>query len=413
MKKYKVGVIGLGGRGAWWVTEILANLSYVQVTGLCDSYQDRIDSAKDKLVESGYDAPPVLTKDYKELISSDAVEVVLVFSAWSNHFDAVLYSMNAEKPVATEVGGAYAVEQCWELVRAYQRTNTPFMMLENCCFGEYELMTLNMAKQGIFGDIVHCAGSYGHDLRNEISFGNENRHYRFNEYLHRNCENYPTHEIGPIAKVLGINNGNRFESLVSVSSCARGLHEYIISRKDLKDKYGDVIFKQGDIVSTTIKCAGGETVSITLDTTLPRYYSRNFTVRGTKGMYEEATHSVFIDGEDYSDAEWDWAPRFCNRDAYKKQWMHPIWRWYTDDGVKELGHVGHDGMDFLVIDAFFEALDKGLPMPVDVYDAATWMVITALSEKSIALGSRPVAFPDFTEGKWKYKKEEFDWKYKF
>ena len=413
MKKFNVGVIGLGGRGSWWVTDILATLHYVKVVGLCDVYQDRIDSTKEKLVESGYEAPTVLTTYYRELIKSNEVEVVLVFSAWNNHFDSCLLAMNMKKPVGIEVGGAYSVEQCWELVRTYQKTKTPFMMLENCCYGEYELMALKMAKSGLFGDIVHCDGSYAHDLRDEITRGNENRHYRFNEYKNRNCENYPTHEIGPIAKVLDINNGNRFESLVSVSSCARGLHQYIMDKEDLKEKYADVEFKQGDIVSTTIKCANGATVSITLDTSLPRYYSRNFTVRGTKGMYEEATQSVYIDGEDYSDSEWDWSPRFCNRKEYKDKWMHPIWKKYTENGVKELGHFGHGGMDFLVIDAFFEALANDLPMPVDVYDAATWMVISALSTKSVALGSQPVEFPDFTEGKWQHKTEEQDWKYKF
>jgi len=209
---------------------------------------------------------------------------------------------------------------------------------------------------------------------------------------------------------MNINHGNRFVKLVSVASRSAGLHAYIEERDDLRKAYGDTVFKQGDIVNTILTCADGSTVAITLDTCLPRYYSRGFCVRGTKGMFEEATQSVLLEGEDYGNTEWDWAPQFGNRKRYEDAWRHPIWKRYRGDGVKE---QGHGGMDFLVIDAFFEALDKGLPMPIDVYDAATWMAITALSEQSIANGSVPVDFPDFTNGKWKEPWEEPEWKYRF
>ena len=409
MKTFRVGVIGLGNRGSWWVTEMLADLDYVNVVGLCDLYRDRIDAAAERLAKKGCAVPPVQTEDWRALIDAPQVEVVLVFSAWANHVPAALYAMRARKPVALEVGGAYSVEECWDLVKTQEETGTPFMLLENCCYGEYELMVLNMARHGLFGDIVHCAGGYMHDLRDEIARGNETRHYRFHEYLTRNTENYPTHEIGPIAKILNINNGNRFVSLVSVASRSAGLHAYMQANDDLREKYGATVFRQGDIVNTVLTCADGTTVAITLDTSLPRYYSRGLCVRGTKGMYEEATQSVLLDCEAYPGAEWDWSPQFCNRKRYEDAWRHPIWRRYRGEGVKE---QGHGGMDFLVIDAFFEALDQNLPMPVDVYDAATWMAITALSAQSIANGSCTVDFPDFTAGRWAQVRKEPDWKYR-
>lgn len=406
MKKFNVGIIGLGARGGAWVKDILADVDYINIVGLCDIYEDRIKASADVLVEKGREKPALLTTDYCEIIDSENVEVVLIFSAWNNHFEAALKCMKAGKPLGLEVGGAYSISQCWDLVRTYQETKTPFMFLENCCYGEYELMVLNMVRHGLFGEIVHCEGAYAHDLRDEVARGNENRHYRFKEYTHRNAENYPTHEIGPISKILNINNGNRFVSLVSMASRSAGIHEYIMQKEDLKEKYANVNFKQGDIISTLIKCADGSTVSIKLDTSLPRYYSRNFTVRGTKGMYEENTQSVLIDGGDFDD--FDWAPNFGNRKDYEKEWEHTIWHNFRNDGIKG----GHGGMDFLVMDAFFEALDKNLPMPIDVYDAATWMAITALSERSIELGSQVMEFPDFTEGKWETTKDEPDWKYK-
>ena len=409
MKQFRVGVIGLGCRGAWWVGELLSSLPYLEITGLCDVYEDRIGAAKEALLVKGRPAPPVLTTDYNALIEAPEVEVVLVFSAWANHVEAALGAMWAGKPVAIEVGGANSLEDCWALVKTREQTGTPFMLLENCCYGEYELMALNMARHGLFGDLVHCEGGYLHDLRDEISRGNENRHYRFREYLTGNKENYPTHEIGPIAKIMKINRGNRFVSLVSVASRAAGLHSYIMDRGDLRESYADTVFRQGDIVKTVLTCADGSTACITLDTTLPRYYSRGLCVRGTKGFYEEATQSVFLDGQDYGMAEWNWAPQFGNRKEYIDQWRHPIWKRYRGDGVKE---QGHGGMDYLVIDAFFEALDKGLPMPIDVYDAATWMAISALSAASIEAGSVALPFPDFTEGRWQTPAPEPDWKYR-
>ena len=409
MKTYRTGVIGLGCRGAWWVEELLSDLDYIEITGLCDVYRDRIDGAKEALRKKGRPVPPVLTEDWRALIDAPEVEVVLVFSAWANHVEAALQAMRAKKPVAIEVGGAYSVEDCWALVRTQEATGTPFMLLENCVYGEYELMALNMVRQGLLGDIVHCDGGYLHDLRDEVSRGNETRHYRFREYLTDNKENYPTHEIGPIAKLMNINRGNRFVSLVSVASRSAGLHAYIEDHEDLREKYADTVFRQGDIVKTVLTCADGSTVAITLDTTLPRYYSRGLCVRGTKGFYEEATQSVFLDGVDYGMAEWNWAPQFGNRKNYIEQWRHPIWKRYRGDGVRE---QGHGGMDYLVIDAFYEALDQGLPMPIDVCDAATWMAISALSARSIQMGGMTVPFPDFTGGRWQAPRPEPDWKYR-
>ena len=408
MRQFNAGIIGLGNRGTEWVKMLTGDFGFVNIAGLCDVYPDRVERAESILEKTGRPCPALKTGDFRELIASSEIDTVLVFSSWSNHFEAAVCAMEAGKPVAVEVGGAYSVDECFELVRTHERTGTPYMLLENCCFGEYELMVLNMVRGGLLGDVVHCSGGYLHDLRSEVGRGNERRHYRFGEYLRRNCENYPTHELGPISKILKINEGNRFVSLVSVSSRSSGLEQYIRQNADLKDKYSDVIFAQGDVVNTLITCADGTTVALTLDTTTPRYYSRGLLVKGTGGMYEEATRSVFLDCPEHRRAEWDWSGNFNNRDMYKAEWAHPIWRRYREDGVRT---HGHGGMDFLVMDSFFVALELGLRMPVDVYDAAVLMAVTPLSAQSISGGNVPVQFPDFTSGRWKEKRNEPDWKY--
>ena len=202
-----------------------------------------------------------------------------------------------EKPVGMEVGGAYSLYECWELVRVSEETGVDCMMLENCCYGREEMTILNMIKQGIFGEIVHCQGGYQHDLRSEIAMGIENRHYRFKNYQHRNGQIYPTHEIGPISKYLDINRGNRFLTLTSMSSKAKGLSKWIADNKGTDHEHSKIDYVQGDIVTTMIKCAHGETVLLTHDTSLPRVYSRGGRVQGTKGIWMEDKKSVHIEGK--------------------------------------------------------------------------------------------------------------------
>ena len=298
--------------------------------------------------------------------------------------------------VGMEVGGAYTVEDCWRLVRTQERTGTPFMLLENCCYGQMEMMVMHMVKEGLFGEVVHCSGGYCHDLRSEVARGEENRHYRLRNYLSRNCENYPTHELGPIAQVLGINRGNRMLSLVSMSTKAAGLNDYAARHPEINPALATAHFNQGDVVSTLIRCAGGQTISLTLDTTLPRAYSRGFTVHGTRALYTEDNNSLYLDS-DFTEADhFNWTPNWNNATKYLEKYQHPVWRDYLENGIRG----GHGGMDGLVYDAFIEAVRKGEPCPIDVYDAAAWMCITPLSEQSIAMGSAPVPVPDFTSGAW-------------
>lgn len=395
MKEIKIGFVGLGARGNGLLKDIVLKQKEL-VTAVCDAYQDRAEEGCRLTVEAGQPAPMVYT-DYRELIADKNVNTVIIAAAWERHVEIAVAAMRAGKAVALEVGGAYSLEDCWRLVHTYEETGTPFMLLENCCYGRREMMVLNMVEKGVLGEIVHCTGGYQHDLRNEVADGIELRHYRLRNYLRRNCENYPTHELGPIAKVLKINHGNRMLTLSAVASKAVGLQEYIKTERPGNELLRNASFAQGDIVTTVIKCAGGETIVLTLDTTLPRYYSRDFTVRGTKGFYEEVTDSVYLDTEEDKKHHMDWTKHGVgNADEYAKEYEHPVWKEYLEKGVEE----GHGGIDWLEFKDFFAALRNNAPMPIDVYDAASWMAVTALSEMSIARGGAVVDVPDFTNGKW-------------
>lgn len=392
-KTIKFGMIGFGARGTGLLKDVLVDMHKedVLLTAVCDIYSDRAENAADIVEKAGYERPFVTT-DYKEVLKIADLDAVVISTAWEAHIEIAVAAMKAGLYVGLEVGGAYNIEDCWELVNTHEKTGVHCMLLENCCYGKSEMMTLNMVRRGVLGEIVHCEGGYHHDLRQEIADGKENRHYRLRNYINRNCENYPTHELGPIAKILDINNGNRLVSLTSFSSCAKGLHEYVVDRKGADHPLAKVNFAQGDNVVTVIKCVGGETIVITLDTTLPRAYSRDFTVRGTKGGYFGANDCFFLDKE-HESYEWNSKGLWGNAESYEEKYMHSVWKEYEPRG-------GHSGMDWLVFHAFFEAVKDNKRPPIDVYDAATYMCIAALSEQSIAKGSVTVDIPDFTRGKW-------------
>ncbi|WP_391572980.1 Gfo/Idh/MocA family protein [Cohnella sp.] len=391
--KVKIGLIGLGGRGMGLLEIILLKMEDVDIVVVCDVYEDRRQRAADVIEMAGRPRPTAVAR-YRDILNMESVDAVVLCTSWSAHIPLAIDAMEKGKYVACEVGGAYSMQECWKLVEAYERTGVPCMMLENCCYGRDELMLLNMVKLGVLGEVVHCSGGYHHDLRYEIAYGKENRHYRLQEYIHRNCDNYPTHELGPIAKLLDINRGNRMVSLVSLASKAVGMQEYVKSNRG-DSELAHTRFKQGDIVTTVIQCARGETITLTLDTTLPRYYSRGFTVRGTKGMYMEDNRSLFLDGE-HTLYETKWKTQWDNVDRYREKYDHPLWQSYLKEGVRG----GHDGMDWLVFKGFFDSVRNGTQTPIDVYDMASWMSISSLTEDSIAMGGQPVAVPDFTNGQW-------------
>ncbi len=385
-------VVGLGCRGYSMLCDVLLNMDDLNVLSVCDVYEDRVQQA----VEAAGGNAQGFT-DYQQALSVPGLDAVFIFTDWSSHTEIAVYAMKKGIAVACEVGCEYSLENCCRLVRTHEETGTPYMLLENCCWGREELMATAMARRNLFGTIVHCSGAYAHDLRNEIAYGHVNRHYRFDNYVNRCCENYPTHELGPIAKLLDINRGNRILTVSSFASKAAGLEEYIRSREDATEEMKNTRFLQGDIVTTVLTCANGETILLRLDTTLPRSYSREFTVRGTKGLYMQDTNSFFFDGDkEFFDPAEYYKGSLNNGEQYR-EYLPDAWKNLTDREMQ----LGHGGMDWLAYTAFVRALKNGEEMPVDVYDAATWQAVSVLSELSIQQGGAPQAMPDFTGGKWK------------
>ena len=407
-KNYRIGFVGYGNRGKGLLNNYI-QMDDVDIVAVCDKLTERQQTAAEAVkAKKGY--LPICTDNYQDLLNMK-IDALVVATSWADHVNIAIDAMNAGIPVGIEVGGAYSVEECWDLVRTHESTKTPIMMLTNTRYDRRDMAVVNMAKQGLFGRVAHCDGGYCHDLRVSMVDMHENHHYRLTNYMMRNSDNYPCHAMAVLSMILDINRGNKLLSLSSVASPAWGINDYVKNHFGEDHKFAHYPFAQSDIVTTTIRCARGETITLRLDTSLPRSYSRRLEVHGTKGMFMEDGNLVYLEDEHSQMRD---KPRelYNNADAYVEKYAHRIWKDCAQDtGVGMSG--GHGGTDYLVNRAFLESVRNGLPMPTDIYDTAILLALTPLSEMSIANGGAFVDVPDFTKGRYLTRKpitpEENPW----
>ena len=413
--KVRMAIIGVGLRGQNHLDLVLRR-DDVELVAICDIDTRMLTSAREMITKSGKKIPQVYTGDayaWKRLLEKEKLDAVIIATPWEWHKPMILGSLEAGiKYVGTEVILGITLQDHWDVVKVAEKYNANVMMLENVCYRRDVMAVLNMVRQGLFGEIVHLQGGYQHDLR-EVKFndgvrpygggvefgekGFSEAHWRTEHSVHRDGDLYPTHGIGPIAHYININRGNRFLTLSSFSTKARGLHDYIVKKGGENHPNAKVKFKLGDVVTTQIRCANGETILLQHDTNLPRPYSLGFRVQGTEGLWMDVNKGIYIEGKSAKPHQWDEAKTWLDK------YDHPLWaRW-----SKETQGAGHGGMDFFVIHSFVESIKRKLPTPMDVYDAAAWSAITPLSEQSIELGNETVEFPDFTGGQWMYRKPVF------
>ncbi|WP_103863520.1 Gfo/Idh/MocA family protein [Aquimarina sp. I32.4] len=413
-EKLKLAFIGVGLRGMNHFNNAI-NRKDVDITAVCDIDPERIKIALKKIEEAGFSKPKVFGKsdyDYKNLLALDDVDAVIISTPWLWHTKMAVDTMKAGKYTGLEVSAANTIEECWDLVNTHEATGSHLMILENVNYRRDILAVLNMVKQNVFGELVHFRCGYQHDLRfvklndgktaygKGVEFGEKGiseSKWRTQHSVLRNGDVYPTHGVGPVATMCDINRGNRFVSLSSNASKSIGLHNYIVKHGGKEHPNAKVKFKQGDVITTTIETAKGETIIVTHDCNLPRPYSLGFRVQGANGLWEVDGNRMYIEGQS-KPHQWDAA------DEWLKKYDHPLWQKYGDFAMG----AGHGGMDFFVLNAFVEAAKENIAPPLDVYDAAAWSAITPLSELSIENNGEPQDFPDFTRGMW-VKRTPHNW----
>jgi predicted dehydrogenase len=391
----RIGFIGLGNRGPGAVSR-MSKIDGVDIKALCDIRPEKAEKAKALLADTNH-KPDLYSggeNEWKKVCERKDIDLIYIATPWKLHTPMAVYAMEHGKHAASEVPAAVTVEECWQLVETSEKTKQHCMILENCCYDFFELMTLNMVRQGYFGDIVHTEGAYIHHLL-DSNFSKTNYYdmWRLKENM-RNGSLYPTHGLGPIAQVLDINRGDKMDYLVSMSS-----NDFMMAAKAKELAATDSFYKpyenktyRGNMNTTTIRTTKGRTMMIQHDVTSPRPYSRIHLVSGTKGTalkYPEPgrisnNHEGWLSDEDFKALEEKYAPPIVKK---------------VGELAKQIG--GHGGMDFLMDWRLIDCLRNGLPLDIDVYDAAAWSAVAPLSEKSVANRSNSVDVPDFTSGSWK------------
>ncbi|WP_224483851.1 Gfo/Idh/MocA family protein [Robertkochia aurantiaca] len=410
----RVGLIGAGLRGTSHLKNLLLR-NDVEITAICDIDPERISICREIFRERNLKQPAYYGKDewdYRNLLQQDTLDAVVIATPWLWHTKMAKDSMKAGKYTGLEVSAANTLEECWDLVNTHEETGTHLMLLENVNYRRDVMAILRMVREGVFGELVHFRCGYQHDLRGVkfndgktpygkgAEFGEKGvseAHWRTWHSVRRNADVYPTHGIGPIAVMSDINRGNRFVSLSSHASKGIGLHNYVVQTGGPEHPNASVKFKQGDVITTTLETARGETIIVTHDCNLPRPYSLGFRVQGANGLWEVDGSRIYIEGVS-EPHQWDEAT------PWLEKYDHPLWRRYGDYARD----AGHGGMDFFVLNAFVESARAGVAPPIDAYDAAAWSAITPLSEISIANNGEPQAFPDFTRGDW-MRREPYNW----
>jgi predicted dehydrogenase len=388
----RVAIVGTGLRGRSVLHEMLG-VDNVRITALCDTVPEKMDRAVKQMRDAGHTYEPARftgsERAYEQLVLRDDIDIVYTATPWQYHVPICLAAMKAGKHAATEVPAAYTIEDCWKLVDASEKSRRHCIMMENCSYGYNELLVLNMVRGGAFGDLKHGGAAYNHDLR-EILFENQDEGlWRRAHHTLRNANLYTTHGLGPIAAMMDINRGDKFDYMVSMSTPEMGLTKWRADHEPKDSPKWNERYVTGDLNISLIKTAKGRTIRLEHDVSSPRPYSRINAIQGTKGIFEDYPARVYIEGDGA-------AHRWATLDTYKAKYEHRLWR--------ELGEKaragGHGGMDYVMAYRLVQTMREGLVPDMDVYDAASWCAPGPLSEISVAKGSMPVQFPDFTRGNW-------------
>jgi predicted dehydrogenase len=390
----RVAIIGTGGRG----TSLLGNLlaADAQIVGLCDMVREKAEHAASLVAAAGQKKPELYTAgshDFEKMLGRQDIDLVVIATPWLWHAEMAIFAMKHGKDVAVEVPAVTTLEECWKIVKTSEETRRHCTMLENCCYGYNETLILRMVHGGKFGDLLYGEGAYLHDLREELFSPGGEGLWRRTEHTKRDGNLYPTHGLGPVANYMGIQRGDRFGHIVSMSTPSRGLDAYRKAHLKADDPRMAEKYVTGDMNTSLIKTANGLTITVKHTVSTPHPYDRINLIAGTKGIFEDYPPRIYLDGQN-ADESWESLDKW-------KEYQHPLWKREGDSAKK---HGGHGGMDYIMLYRLLQCVREGLPPDMDVYDAAAWSSVAPLSIASVTHGSAPMDFPDFTRGKWQLRK---------
>ena len=403
IKTVKVGLIGIGNRGKTLIQmfDYFLDNKKAEIVALCDLDKTNIDYALNYLKRKQSFIPNTFSNgehDWQNVAKLEDIDLLLIATPWEWHTKMAILGMENGKHVASEVPIAYTFEDCMKLVETAERTKRHCIMIENCCYNSEELWIMNMIQEGVFGKLTHAECAYNHDLRalllDETYYKDQ---WRMKHHTERNGNLYTTHGIGPVSFYMNIGRGDTFKYLTSMSSKEENLSAAV---KEANQNFP--VIKCGDVNTSLIKTENGKSIMLQFDVHTGRPYSRINQLVGTKAVHEGYPSRLYVDGDELE----FWGHKWLTNEDYltfSKKYEHPM--------ITKLKKIsssfkqGHGGMDFIMIYRLISCLNQGIPLDINVYDSVMWSVISPLSELSVSLDSKPIAFPDFTAGKWKEKRE--------
>ncbi len=389
----RVGFVGVGGMGSAHVQNYL-NIDGVEIKAVCDIVPAKVERVQKWCVDAGRPKPAGYTggpRDFERMCEKEDLDLVMTATPWEWHVPVCLAAMKNGKHAATEVPAAMFLDDCWALVETAEKYGKHCQMMENCCYDRIELMTLNLVRRGMLGEILHAEAGYLHDLR-DVKFSSEGEglwRRAWSQKLNGNL--YPTHGLGPVAQCMNVNRGDALDILVSMSSPARGLHEFAMDKFGPDSPQAREKYVLGDVNTSLIRTKLGKTIILIHDTNLPRPYTRINLVQGTQGLAHKWPDRIYVEGKAEKAHAWDDFERFA------AEFEHPLWKAIAAKGEGR----GHGGMDYIEDFRLIQSLRKGEPLDQDVYDAAAWSAVVEASCRSVAAKGKPVSIPDFTRGLWK------------
>ena len=397
-KNIKIGFIGVGGRGRSLLNEILT-IDWVEVPAICDINPEALAASQEIIQKHGGKKATEYGKDeldYKKLVERDDLDAVMIASYWQWHTPMAVDAMKAGKYVGVEVPAALSIDECWLLVHTSEETGMPCMMMENWSFRQDNLAVLNMIREGMLGEIVHCHCAHSHDCIDHWFFDKETGKDKWPaEFLLKyNRDQYPTHGLGPVLSWMNIPCGDTFDHITSMSTDSKGINAMFTDRFGKDHPSALRKYAQGDIVTSMIRTKMGKSIVVNYDMQLPRPYDNRWTIQGTRGIYNEQRSSVYL--KDRSPEYHQWEPFAPYQDTFN----HTFWK-------SEYVGGGHGGVDLIELGYFAEAVRDQKQTPIDVYESVLMSCVVGLSGESIEKGSQPVEVPDFTRGKWKTRTPTF------
>lgn len=406
----RVAVIGTGNRGSG-LTRTMTQLPGVQIRAVYDPNPEALARAQNIVASAGQPKPEgyqgdASTEVWKKLVERDDLDAVIIATPWEYHTPMAVYAMKAGKYAGVEVPAAQTVAECWQLVDTHEQTGVPCMMLENWSFRRDNLAVLKMIRAGLLGEVVHCHCAHSHDCVGHSPWYFDRQGVpRWSGYylMGRNCDQYPTHSLGPVLSWMNINCGDAFETLVSMANRSLGINHQFAKTLGPDHPAARRYYAQGDIVTSLIRTRRGNTIVLNNDMQLPRPYDNRWMIQGTDGIYSEERNSVYLWQRSPKPYEWEPFP------PYQDRYDHSWWKPDPKPGGRPGDQMaqGHGGTDHMTLRRFLTAVRNRTQTPVDVYDSVAMSVVIPLSGQSIQQGSQPVSFPDFTREKWETRKPAF------